>query len=154
MAVEPASLSQAQSVRRLSRREPCPRRRRRIRHSRRQPDKFLSRIDLHPPKASRGVSVRSARLTNFGLGHGSETRNSCTWRARPGRPLRPVSVAPHVPPEGLPAGVIGERLGVQPSSPSFHLAQLVHADLMTQRCLSRQLIYSVSGSGVPMTAWV
>jgi hypothetical protein len=48
--------------------------------------------------------------------------------------------------------VIAERLGVQPSSPSFHLAQLVHADLITQRCLSRQLIYSVSGSGVSMTA--
>jgi hypothetical protein len=57
-----------------------------------------------------------------------------------------------VRPEGLPAGVIAERLGVQPSSPSFHLAQLVHADLITQRCLSRQLIYSVSGSGVSMTA--
>jgi DNA-binding transcriptional ArsR family regulator len=59
---------------------------------------------------------------------------------------------PHVRPEGLPAGVIAERLGVQPSSPSFHLAQLVHADLITQRCLSRQLIYSVSGSGLSMTA--
>jgi DNA-binding transcriptional ArsR family regulator len=57
-----------------------------------------------------------------------------------------------VRPEGLPAGVIAERLGVQPSSPSFHLAQLVHADLITQRYLSRQLIYSVSGSGVSMTA--
>jgi hypothetical protein len=53
---------------------------------------------------------------------------------------------------GLPAGVIAERPGVQPSSPTFHLAQLVHADLITQRCLSRQLIYSVSGSGVSMTA--
>jgi hypothetical protein len=48
--------------------------------------------------------------------------------------------------------VIAERLGVQPSLPSFHLAQLAHADLITQRCLSRQLIYSVSGSGVSMTA--
>jgi DNA-binding transcriptional ArsR family regulator len=57
-----------------------------------------------------------------------------------------------VRPEGLPAGVIAERLGVQPSSPSFHLSQLVHADLITQRCLSRQLIYSASGSGVSMTA--
>ena len=45
-------------------------------------------------------------------------------------------------PEGLPAGVIAERLGVQPSSLSFHLAQLVHAGLITQRRLSRQLIYS------------
>ena len=48
-----------------------------------------------------------------------------------------------VGPEGLPAGVIAEKLGVQPSSLSFHLAQLVHASLITQRRLSRQIIYSV-----------
>src|SRR6516164_6102583 len=45
-------------------------------------------------------------------------------------------------PEGLRAGVIAERPGVQPSSLSFHLAQLTHAGLITQRRLSRQLIYS------------
>jgi len=45
-------------------------------------------------------------------------------------------------PEGLPAGFIAERLGVQPSSLSFHLAQLTHAGLIRQRRLSRQLIYS------------
>ena len=45
-------------------------------------------------------------------------------------------------PEGLPAGVIAERLGVQPSSLSFHLAQLTHAGLIAQRRRSRQLIYS------------
>src|SRR5246127_4659164 len=45
-------------------------------------------------------------------------------------------------PEGLAAGVIAERLGVHPSSLSFHLAQLTHAGLITQRRLSRQLIYS------------
>lgn len=45
-------------------------------------------------------------------------------------------------PEGLPAGVIAERLGVLPSSLSFHLQQLVHAGLITQRRLGRQLIYS------------
>ena len=45
-------------------------------------------------------------------------------------------------PEGLPAGAIAERLGVMPSSLSFHLQQLVHAGLITQRRLSRQLIYS------------
>jgi hypothetical protein len=33
--------------------------------------------------------------------------------------------------------VIAERLGVQPSPPSFPLAQLGYADLITQRCLSR-----------------
>ena len=47
-------------------------------------------------------------------------------------------------PEGLRAGVIAERLGVQPSSLSFHLAQLTHAGLITQRRLSRQLIYSAN----------
>jgi DNA-binding transcriptional ArsR family regulator len=45
-------------------------------------------------------------------------------------------------PEGLPAGVIAERLGMPPSSLSFHLQQLTHAGLITQRRLSRQLIYS------------
>jgi ArsR family transcriptional regulator len=45
-------------------------------------------------------------------------------------------------PAGLPAGKIAEHLGVTPSSLSFHLAQLVHAGLITQKRLSRQLIYS------------
>src|SRR5277367_687580 len=45
-------------------------------------------------------------------------------------------------PNGLPAGVIAERLGVQPSSLSFHLGQLTRAGLITQRRQSRQLIYS------------
>jgi DNA-binding transcriptional ArsR family regulator len=47
-----------------------------------------------------------------------------------------------VGPEGLPAGVIADRLGVLPASLSFHLAALVHAGLISQRRLSRQLIYS------------
>lgn len=47
-----------------------------------------------------------------------------------------------VGPEGLPAGVIADRLGVLPASLSFHLQQLVRAGLITQRRLSRQLIYS------------
>jgi len=45
-------------------------------------------------------------------------------------------------PQGLPAGAIAERLGIQPSSLSFHLAHLTRAGLITQRRLSRQLIYS------------
>jgi DNA-binding transcriptional ArsR family regulator len=45
-------------------------------------------------------------------------------------------------PEGIAAGMISERLGVPPSSLSFHLQQLVHAGLITQRRLSRQLLYS------------
>lgn len=45
-------------------------------------------------------------------------------------------------PEGLPAGAIAERLGVAPSSLSFHLQQLLHAGLATQRRAGRQLIYA------------
>src|SRR5205085_10511436 len=47
-----------------------------------------------------------------------------------------------VGPEGLPAGIIAERLGVLPASLSFHLQQLVRAGLITQRRLSRRIIYS------------
>ena len=45
-------------------------------------------------------------------------------------------------PEGLSAGIIAERLGVPPSSLTFHLQQLHHAGLLTQRRLSRQLVYA------------
>jgi hypothetical protein len=54
------------------------------------------------------------------------------WKAN--QTPQAVSVASHVRPEGLPAGVIAKRLGVQPSSIS---PQLVHADLITHPCLSR-----------------
>jgi DNA-binding transcriptional ArsR family regulator len=45
-------------------------------------------------------------------------------------------------PAGLAAGAIAEDIGVPPSSLSFHLQELVHAGLITQRRLSRNLIYS------------
>ena len=45
-------------------------------------------------------------------------------------------------PEGLSAGVIAERLGVPPSSLTFHVQHLHRAGLLTQRRLSRQLIYA------------
>lgn len=45
-------------------------------------------------------------------------------------------------PEGLPAGVIAQRLGVLPASLTFHLNQLNHAGLIAQRRASRQLFYS------------
>src|SRR6266849_809786 len=45
-------------------------------------------------------------------------------------------------PEGMAAGAIAERLGVPPSSLSFHLQELVHAGLISQRRSSRHLIYS------------
>jgi len=44
--------------------------------------------------------------------------------------------------EGIPAGVLAEKIGVPPSSMSFHLAQLAHAGLVTQRRESRSIIYS------------
>src|ERR1700723_3143172 len=45
-------------------------------------------------------------------------------------------------PEGLPAGAIGERVGLLPSSLTFHLQNLQRAGLITQQRVSRQLIYS------------
>ncbi len=45
-------------------------------------------------------------------------------------------------PEGLPAGAIGDRVGLVPSSLTFHLQNLQRAGLITQRRESRQLIYS------------
>lgn len=46
-------------------------------------------------------------------------------------------------PDGLSAGVLADRLGVPPSSLSFHLQQLLHAGLVSQRRLSRQIIYAM-----------
>jgi len=45
-------------------------------------------------------------------------------------------------PSGLPAGVIGERVGLVPSSLTFHLQSLQRAGLISQLRASRQLIYS------------
>ncbi len=45
-------------------------------------------------------------------------------------------------PDGLPAGVVAERLGVPPSSLTFHLQQLLHAGLVTQRRVGRQIFYA------------
>ncbi len=45
-------------------------------------------------------------------------------------------------PDGLPAGAIAERLGIPPSSLTFHLQHLHRAGLVTQRRLHRQLIYA------------
>jgi ArsR family transcriptional regulator len=45
-------------------------------------------------------------------------------------------------PEGLAAGAIAERMGLVPSSLTFHLQNLQRAGLITQRRLSRQLFYA------------
>ncbi len=44
--------------------------------------------------------------------------------------------------DGIAAGMLAEKLGVPASSMSFHLAQLTHAGLITQRRQSRSIIYS------------
>src|SRR5271170_7172114 len=45
-------------------------------------------------------------------------------------------------PEGMPAGAIGQRVGLLPSSLTFHLQTLQRAGLIAQRRESRQLFYS------------
>ncbi|MEO8019383.1 MAG: helix-turn-helix transcriptional regulator [Pseudomonadota bacterium] len=45
-------------------------------------------------------------------------------------------------PAGLPAGAIGERVGLVPSSLTFHLQSLQRAGLITPVRASRQMIYS------------
>ena len=45
-------------------------------------------------------------------------------------------------PLGLPAGIIGQRVGLVPSTLTFHLQALQRAGLITQLRSSRQLIYS------------
>jgi ArsR family transcriptional regulator len=47
-------------------------------------------------------------------------------------------------PNGLAAGIVAQRLGIPPSSLTFHLQQLFRAELITQRRMSRQLIYAAN----------
>ena len=47
-------------------------------------------------------------------------------------------------PQGLAASKIGEHLGVAPSSLSFHLKELTHADLVASRQEGRFIIYSAN----------
>src|SRR3984957_2624609 len=49
-------------------------------------------------------------------------------------------------PKGLPAGIIGQGIGLLPSSLTFHLQTLQRAGLIAQRRDSRQLIYSADFS--------
>ncbi len=46
--------------------------------------------------------------------------------------------------QGLAAGAIAERCGVSAPTLSFHLAQLLHAGLVTRHRESRQIIYAAS----------
>ena len=45
-------------------------------------------------------------------------------------------------PAGMPAGTVAAKLGVPPSSLSFHLRLLMHAGLVKQERQGRQLIYA------------
>ncbi|MFZ6774988.1 ArsR/SmtB family transcription factor [Undibacterium sp. SXout7W] len=47
-------------------------------------------------------------------------------------------------PEGLAASKISEQLGLPPSSLSFHLKELSHADLVTSQQNGRFIIYSAN----------
>lgn len=47
-------------------------------------------------------------------------------------------------PEGLAASKIGEELGIPPSSLSFHLKELTHADMVTPRPEGRFVIYAAN----------
>src|SRR5450432_450876 len=55
-------------------------------------------------------------------------------------------------PAGLPAGQIAERVGLVPSSLTFHLQNLQRAGLIARRRESRQLLYSADFTA--MTALV
>jgi ArsR family transcriptional regulator len=51
-------------------------------------------------------------------------------------------------PAGVSAGAIAEQLGMPPSSLTFHLQALLRARLVTQRRLSRQIIYAADFSAM------
>ena len=47
-------------------------------------------------------------------------------------------------PEGLPAGRVSELTGIAPSSLSFHLKELAHADMVRSRPEGRFIIYTAN----------
>lgn len=49
-------------------------------------------------------------------------------------------------PDGLAAGAIAERIGLVPSSLTFHVQALQRAGLITQRRVGRQLFYATDYS--------
>lgn len=51
-------------------------------------------------------------------------------------------------PAGLPAGEISERVGVPPTTLSFHLSQLSHAGLITSRREGRSILYAANYAGM------
>ena len=51
-------------------------------------------------------------------------------------------------PAGMPAGAVGERLGLPPATLSFHLAYLTRAGLTTSRQEGRFVIYAADFDGM------
>ena len=51
-------------------------------------------------------------------------------------------------PDGLPAGAVAARLGIPPSSLTFHLQHLLRAGPVSQRRVSRQLFYAMVPSAM------
>ena len=51
-------------------------------------------------------------------------------------------------PDGLSAGTIAERVGLLPSSLTFHIQSLQRAGLVTQTRVSRQLMYAADFSAM------
>ena len=51
-------------------------------------------------------------------------------------------------PNGLAAGAVAERIGVQPATLSFHLRELERAGLLTARRESRQIFYAPDFQGM------
>ena len=57
--------------------------------------------------------------------------------------LRAYRLLVEAGPDGLPAGAVADQLGIPPSSLTFHLQHLLRAGLVSQRRVSRQLIYAM-----------
>ncbi len=51
-------------------------------------------------------------------------------------------------PDGLPAGEIGDRLGIAANALSFHLTRLRHAGLISVRRNGQQMIYAAAYEGM------
>lgn len=51
-------------------------------------------------------------------------------------------------PEGLPAGAVGNRVGLTPSTLTFHLQALQRAGLIKKTRMGRQLFYSADFSAM------
>ena len=51
-------------------------------------------------------------------------------------------------PDGLPAGKVGEELGIPPATLSFHLAQLSRSGLLVSRRQSRSIFYAVDFAAI------